>query len=122
MAWYTICNIMMITLCLSTSGIPWKIRLEMIIIGTFILFIFQIICVYLSMYNWLYVHYPVWSTSEKQKIVEIIEYDRATAVIIEWFTLVSKVIIRHVLTVLVWVGLVLLLKRDNRGLSIEIIL
>lgn len=120
--WYTVCTITAVPLLLASSGIEWDKRLEMITIGIFILFFFQILCVFVGMYGWLYTNYPGWLSEERAKVYEIILYQQSHARMVCWVNHFFKVFFRHVVTLGVSIGLLSYYKKGSIGSFIEIFL
>jgi len=94
----------------------------MITIGIFILFFFQILCVFVGMYGWLYTNYPGWLSEERAKVYEIILYQQSHARMVCWVNHFFKVFFRHVVTLGVSIGLLSYYKKGSIGSFIEIFL
>lgn len=120
--WYTVCTITAIPLLLAPSGIRWDKRLEMIFIGVFIIFVFQVLCVYIGMYGWLYLHYPKWLSDESKNVFEIITYQEIHARIVLWLNHFFKVFFRHIITIGVSIGLLCFYKKGNADSFVKKIL
>jgi hypothetical protein len=120
--WYTVCTITVIPLLLSPSDIRWDKRLEMIVLAVLIIFIFQILCVFVGMYGWLYKNYPEWLANETKRIYEIISYQQTHANIVFWLNHFFKVFFRHAVTIGISIGLLCHYKRKNSGSFIEYLL
>ncbi len=117
--WYSVGTTTAVPLWLSVSAIRWKSRGRMIFLGMTILFIFQIPCVFLGVFGWLYQNYPVWLTDASLKINEAIIYRRSDAEVVLWLNHFSKAFLRHIVTIGIWAGLVFCCKKKQTGTFID---
>lgn len=111
--WHTLCTITAIPLIFASSGIRCDKRLEMVVIGVFIIFIFQVICVFNSIYVWLYLHYPKWLSDESKRMIEIIKYQYAYANMVFWFDHFLRVFFRYFIIIGVSIGLACFYKKGD---------
>ena len=101
-----------VPLLCATSAIPLIKRVQMLGVGLFVLFLFQSLYLLVFLYSEVYRMYPSFMQKEI-RIDQVISFSKATYTVFAWLNYFFNSILKFVVALGIWVGLVSYFKRSG---------